>query len=189
MEQLIAKVIKDAEQESRMIIDNADKELQKKLADGKTKIESESRVLLKSRKAEVEKKALMDVANYRLKKEQQVLELKNSYIDKVLDKTRDIFNKYIIENTGEIIESLTRDLQDKNIEFTVSIPDDKEISLDGKKFGKVKRDSSLDKAIRVESKDWDITFDWEKIEVVIGQHLREQAGKKLFAGTGSSEKE
>lgn len=178
MDKLISKVIKDAEERAEEIAREAEEELEEKLAAKKKEVEEDFDMKLKAAKSLIEKNSLMEIANKRLTHEKELLAIKNSYVENVLEKLESNFGKFLTDDMEQVLSTFTGEIGD--MEYTVTIPDNDKIEIDETRFKKIIRDKSIQNGIKIETADWDLFFNWQKVEDVIGEELRKLVAKKLF---------
>ncbi len=177
MDKLIKKVIEDAEKKAKGIIGKAKETLNEKFTAEKEKIEKEYEVKLFSAKARIDRENEIKFSRFRMEKEQELLALKNSFIEEVLKAQERKFNEYLNKNMKDIIISACRDLGGKN--YTVKIPESAGDMAEIKDV-KMEKDKMLRDAFVISAEKWSIVFNWEHIRVMMEDELKEKAGKYLF---------
>jgi len=177
MDKLIKKVIEDAEKKAEWIIGKAKETLNEKFAVEKEKIEKEYERKLLDAKNKIDKEREIKLSRFRMEKEQELLALKNSFIEEVLKAEEKKFNEYLNKNMKDIIISACRDLGGKNcvVKIPESAGDMPEI-----KNVRIEKDKTLRDAFVISCEKWSIVFNWESVKAAMADELREKAGRYLF---------
>ena len=184
MENLIKKLMEEAEEKRKKIIDEAQSVLNSEWEKKKFLIEKEYEEKLKKMKETIDKEIENEIINFKIEKNKEILSFKNQLIDKCEEKIKNKFNEYLNKNIGEIIFQILQTINDKKVKILV--PENVNLKIDGYEVIKEKH---LEDKFLIEGENSDIEFSWENIKKTIGQELRKEVAEKLFNGKESYIKE
>lgn len=174
LDKLIKKVIKDAENKASDIIENAEKDLEAKYLTESMVIEKEYKEKLQKEKNKTDREMELQISSFVMERERELLALKNSFIDEVLNKVEERFKDYLNKRMEELIVFVCNEIKEK--EYIVQVPTEADIDIEGIK---IEKNIKLKAAFIIVSPRWEIVFDWKSINASIGDILREKTAALL----------
>ena len=175
VENLIKKVIEEAESKAKNIIEKAEKQLEEKWKEVEKKVEEEFETLLKQEKENIDREVERELINFKLKKEKEILSIKNSFIEEVEKKIEEKFNQFFNENFAELVKKSISGIKEN---VKILIPEDKDLKIEN---AEISKDASLKNTFIIEGKNWNIVFSWERIKESFKTEIREKIIKFLFS--------
>lgn len=176
MENLIKKIMEEAEEKRKKIIEEAKNFLNSEWEKGKNKIDKEYEGKEKRLKKVIDSEISNDIVNFKIEKNKELLSLKNELIKRCEEEIEKKFNEYLNKNMEEIVSSLLSKVDDKR-EIKVLVPENSDVKIDGYDIVK---DKEIKNKFLIQGKKWDIEFSWDIIKKVFGERLRKEIAEKLF---------
>lgn len=175
VEKLIKKIIEDAEKKKEEIIKEAKEKAEKLWEERKKKIDEEFEKKISEEKERIKSEIFSDITNFRLEKKKEFLSAKNQIIEKVMEKIEKKFKDYLSENFQKIVENIIKMAGDE--EFLIKIPEDMDLKVEK---GKIVKEKGIVNGFIIESKNWDIKFDWENIKLNFEKELIGEISKNIL---------
>jgi len=176
MENLIKKLMEEAEEKRKKIIEEAKSFLNAEWEKEKNEIDREYEEKEKQLKKGIDSEISNEIVNFKIEKNKELLSLKNEMIEKCEEEIEKKFNEYLNKNMEKIVSSLLSKVDDKK-EVKVLIPENADVKLDG--YDIVKDKKIKDKFL-IQGEKWDIEFSWDVIKKAVGEKLRMEVAEKLF---------
>jgi len=173
VEKLINKIIKEAKEKSKRIIEEGKKKFEKKLEIEKEKVNKEFEEKLRIEKEKIDKEIEREIINYRIEIEKEILKYKNQLVEKVFEKLEEKFNKFLDENFGEILKNFVEKIREDDIQIIV--PEGKNLNLNYT----VLTDKNMKNSFKIKSKNWEIDFSWENVKKIFEDDIKEKVNELM----------
>lgn len=173
VEKLINKLIEEAREKSKKIIDEGKKEFERRLNIEKEKINSEFEERLKKEKEKIDFEIESEIINYKIEFEKEILAQKNLLLDEIIKRVEENFNLFLDENFEKILKKVMESATEKDIK--IYIPEGKNVNIEYE----VIKDKNLKNSFKIKSKNWEIDFSWESLKNIFEGRIRELANKLL----------
>lgn len=180
VEKLINKIIREAEEKGRSIVEEAGQKLQAAWAKEQARLKEAYQARLEQEKQELQRRTEIETTNVRLQNEQAVLAAKNRYLEEIWKTLEGKFDDFVERHFPSLLQDAVQGLE--NGSYTVRIPARLDFAWKDSTSKKVKvvKDEAVRNGFVIESGPWVLRFNWENIRQVLFSELVEEINRHLF---------